>query len=501
MASAGDGERPRLPDTDDPFVLLGIERDADTRTIRHAYARLIRIYRPDRAPREFQRIHAAFEEAQRSESLWLELRKLRAEAPAGAADADGAAAEVRSGAADASASSSAEPPLGTSPGGGAEPDEADRARAAEVARRLDEAHELAERGDGGAAAAAVNALLDERTPLDLLAGHPEDATLLARHASLSWTRLNAASSEPGAIRAVWNLAWRTAYEHDLGRARALLDDDQLRLDSADDPWLAARCLLCIGALAWKGVDVAKLLDAYRAAIPPHPMVDDLLASIELDIAAAASLRHTPPHAARWVAPMRELLAAGRIGDRDSRRAAAGAVMATLERDLDATLRDLDALHDELDLGPLFEAIYTQLPLGATRLDALDEAVFDRVTLALHELGHQPHKWKAVGGALGVTALAGATGGLGLGVAVFAGAVGAFVGTEKRRYRRDIRPGLARVLLRTPVTTSVLSRWVRLNGRLAGRLWRFDLAIETDRALYALSMLASAAIAIGELDDP
>jgi hypothetical protein len=48
---------------------------------------------------------------------------------------------------------------------------------------------------------------------------------------------------------------------------------------------------------------------------------------------------------------------------------------------------------------------------------------------------------------------------------------------------------------------VLARWVRLNGRLAGRLWRFDLAIETDRALYALSMLASAAIAIGELDDP
>jgi hypothetical protein len=114
-------------------------------------------------------------------------------------------------------------------------------------------------------------------------------------------------------------------------------------------------------------------------------------------------------------------------------------------------------------------------------------------------------WKGVdvasGGALGVTALAGATGGLGLGLAVFAGAVGAFVGTEGRRYRRDIRPGLARVLLRTPVTTWVLSRWVRLNGRLAGRLWRFDLAIETDRALYALSMLASAAIAIGELDDP
>jgi hypothetical protein len=519
MASAGDGERPRLPDTDDPFVLLGIERDADTRTVRRAYAQLIRIYRPDRAPREFQRIHAAFEEVQRSESLWLALGKLRAEAPAAvdangaaaearsggseapAVDASGVAAEARSGEASAGASSSAEPPVGASPGGGAEPGEADRARAAEVARRLDEARELAERGDSAAAAAAVNALLDERTPLDLLAGHPEHATLLARHPSLSWTRLHAVSSDPGAIRAIWNLAWRTAYEHDLGRARALLDDDRLRLDGADDPQLAGICLLRIGGLAWKGVDVAKLLGAYRAAIPAHPMLDDLLASIELDIAAAASLRHTPPHAARWVGQMRALLAAGRIGDPDSRRAAARAVMATLERDLDATLCDLDALHDELDLGPLFEAIYTQLPPGATRLDALDKDVFDRVTLALHELGHTPHKWKAIGGVLGVTALAGATGGLGLGFAVIAGAVGAFVGTEKRRYRRDIRPGLARVLLQTPVTTWVLSRWVRLNGRLAGRLWRFDLAIDNDRALYALSMLASSAISIGELDDP
>lgn len=199
--------------------------------------------------------------------------------------------------------------------------------------------------------------------------------------------------------------------------------------------------------------------------------------------------------------MRALLAAGRVDDRDSRRAAARAVMAALERDVDAALRELDELLEALDLGSLFEAIYTQLPPGATRLDALDKAAFDHLSQALHELGHEPHKWKAVGGALGATALAGATGGLGLGLAVFAGAVGVFVGTEKRRYRRDIRPGLAGLLLQMPVTTWVLSRWVRLNTRLAGRLWRFDLAIDADRALYALSMLVSAAISIGELDEP
>ena len=501
MASAGDGERPRLPDTDDPFVLLGIERDADTRTIRQAYARLIRIYRPDRAPREFQRVHAAFEQVQRAESLWLELGKLRAKSPAGPAAPEDASADVRTGQASASAASSEELPSGTSGGGGTEPGEAERARATEIARWLDEACELDERGDHMAAAAVVNALLDERTPLDLLAATPEHAELVARHPSLSWTRLAGASSDPGAIRAVWNLAWRTAYEHDLGRAHALLDDDRLRLDVADDPWLADVCLLRIAGLAWKGADVARLLDAYRVAIPPHPVLDDLLSSIELDVAAAASLRHAPPDAGRWIDPMRALLAAGRVGDRDSRRAAARAVMAVLERDLGATLRELDALHDALDLGPLFEAIYTQLPSGATRLDALDKAAFDRLTQALHDLGREPHKWKAVGGALGATVLAGAICGLGLGLAVFAGAVAAFVSTEKRRYQRDIRPGLARLLMRMPATTWVLSRWVRLNSRLAGRLWRFDVAIDADRALYALSMLASAAISIGEFDEP
>src|SRR5262249_37901593 len=147
MASAGDGERPRLPDTDDPFVLLGIERDADTRTIRQAYARLIRIYRPDRAPREFQRIHAAFEEAQRPGSLWLALDKLRVERPAGAAAPEDASAEARSGLGSTGTAPSEEPPSGASPGGGAEPGETERARATEVARRLDEARELAERGD------------------------------------------------------------------------------------------------------------------------------------------------------------------------------------------------------------------------------------------------------------------------------------------------------------------------------------------------------------------
>lgn len=50
-----------LPDTDDPFELLGVEPGDDPRTIKRAYARLIKRYRPEQAPAEFQRIHAAYE--------------------------------------------------------------------------------------------------------------------------------------------------------------------------------------------------------------------------------------------------------------------------------------------------------------------------------------------------------------------------------------------------------------------------------------------------------
>ncbi len=52
---------PQLPDTDDPWELLGLEPDADERAAKRAYARLIRQFRPDRSPDEFKRIRAAYE--------------------------------------------------------------------------------------------------------------------------------------------------------------------------------------------------------------------------------------------------------------------------------------------------------------------------------------------------------------------------------------------------------------------------------------------------------
>src|SRR5262245_58914476 len=58
-----DEPSPGLPATTDPFALLGVASDADERTIKRAYARLIKVYRPERSPDEFARVHAAFEQA------------------------------------------------------------------------------------------------------------------------------------------------------------------------------------------------------------------------------------------------------------------------------------------------------------------------------------------------------------------------------------------------------------------------------------------------------
>lgn len=487
MANAGDGERPRLPDTDDPYVLLGIAPDADGKAIRQAYARLIRIYRPDRAPREFQRIHAAFEEALPAERP--RLQPIRMHAPASSPeDADRPPSQAAA-------------PTPSAPA--QEPGEAERARAAGVARRLDDAGRLAESGDHAAAAAVIDALLDERVPLDLLAGRPDHERLLVRHPSLSWTRLVRVSSDTQAVFALWDLAWLAAFENDPARARVLLDDDRLLLDAADEPGFAALCLARVGALVWTpGRVLSAVLARYRTAIPPQPQLDTLLEAISLEIDAASSLRHADSDAARALLdPLGALLATARIGDRASRRRAARALIAALERDLDATLRTLDALNDDVELGPAFEAIYCHLPASATRLELLDKPAFEQLTQALYDVGREPHKWKLIGGTVGATLLAGTGIGLLPGAAVFAGAVGLLLGTEKMRYERHVRPGLARLLLRMPVTTWVLSRWVQINGRLAGRLSRFDVAIDADRALYTLSMFASAAIAIGELDAP
>ncbi|MDJ0972984.1 MAG: J domain-containing protein [Planctomycetota bacterium] len=65
---------PPLPDSNDPHELLGVPESADELTIKRAYLKLIRTYRPERAPEAFQRLHQAYERALEylSWTRWIE---------------------------------------------------------------------------------------------------------------------------------------------------------------------------------------------------------------------------------------------------------------------------------------------------------------------------------------------------------------------------------------------------------------------------------------------
>ncbi len=55
---------PPLPDSNDPYEILGLEYGCSERDLKRAYARLIRVYRPDRQPAQFRCVRAAFESVQ-----------------------------------------------------------------------------------------------------------------------------------------------------------------------------------------------------------------------------------------------------------------------------------------------------------------------------------------------------------------------------------------------------------------------------------------------------
>lgn len=52
---------PSLPDTDDPWVLLEVDRHATPEVVRRAYLAKIKVHKPDRAPEAFRRIREAYE--------------------------------------------------------------------------------------------------------------------------------------------------------------------------------------------------------------------------------------------------------------------------------------------------------------------------------------------------------------------------------------------------------------------------------------------------------
>ncbi len=62
----------------DPFELLGIDRQADDATIRRAYTRLIRRFKPEHHPEQFQRIREAYEACQQRR-FWYRIEHMEPE--------------------------------------------------------------------------------------------------------------------------------------------------------------------------------------------------------------------------------------------------------------------------------------------------------------------------------------------------------------------------------------------------------------------------------------
>jgi hypothetical protein len=438
-----DGGPPPLPETEDPYELLGVARDADPPTVKKAYAKLVRVYRPDKSPREFQRVHQAFEIVRARGSDVVPVIA---------------------------------PPVVIAP-----PTIDDGARETRISARVAAAESFEAR------CALIDELLAEKVPLDLVFAHEALRDAAVRHRALDWARLAEASSDLRAVHAVWGQIWRYAFEHDRERAAALLDDDRLRRDAADHPHLAIACIDRIAALNWlHAFDERRLVRLLREACPPgHPWVDHSLDAIELDFAGASAIRQRD-----WPAPLHafvKLAIAHRIESQERCIELARELSASLTADPASTLAAFDALGQEISLEPFFEIIYEALPADYVRLDALAKERFARLTEVLAAAGASPQTWKIRGG---VAAAAGALAVISWipGAVLAGGALTYGLATEGIRYKRQIRPRLVQAILDVPVVSPIASRWITLNRKHAGRLIRYTPAIDNDNALFTFSML-------------
>ncbi len=448
---ANDGKPPALPETDDPYELLGVARDADPATIKKAYARLVRLYRPDKSPREFQRVHAAFEIARSDGGARL---------PA------------------------APPPIiAASP-----PTVDDVALEQRISARVAAAESVEQR------CALIDAFLGERVPLDVVFAHESLRAAAERHRTLTWSRLAAASTDLEAVHAVWIAIWRYAFEHDRDRAASLLDDAALRRAAGEHPHIAMACVDRIAALNWlHAFDERRLLRQLREACPsPVAWLGHELDAIDLELEGASAIRQRD-----WPEPLHifvKLVIARRVDSRERCVELGRALLASLTSDLDATWTTFDQLGREISLQPFYEIIYEALPPHYTRLDEMPQDHLGRLTAALTEAGASPLTWKIRGGVVAGAAALGAISWI-PGAVLLGGALTYGLATEGLRYRRQIRPRLAKAILAVPVASPVVHRWIILNPKLAGRLGRFSPGIDNDFALFTFSLLVCYADAV------
>jgi len=465
-------ELPPLPDTRDPFALLGVSSGADEREIKKAYARLIKMYRPDKAPEQFAKIHAAFE-------LARELATARRERGDEAAPA-------------ASPSTSTSTFTSTSDALVAELRAAEGIEAERVLARA----------------------LDEGVPLDELFADldAERRTALLASPELTWARLRRhLPMDPAVVSAVLLARFETLVaEGRYAQVAAELRDPQLREDADDHAAVAIPALRGIAVLAWRWDGARPLLEQW-STVPRELRLEPLIDRVEHELAVSARWRIAlgatalrggplrPAHAADFPDALVSLVADGALSSPRRR----GALLVDLDRLLDRPDRLL-ALCDRIVAADrelarlLIDRFHLETPRGPRALDALARSVFDDVGVAIVELERSLHApvrpWMIAAGTVGgvaavMTAVIPVA--IAAGVALGSASLGGLrLGLARRRYLTRVRPGLAALLCRLGVQASALRQWLSFNPRLAGDLATYDIAVDSDLGLALLASIAA-----------
>lgn len=429
--TAGDDELPG-PDAA-PHEVLGAPADADHAELRRCYARRIKRFRPDRAPQEFQRIHAAYQLVSQMLGHGAPASPPSRLPPSSASPSEPAATASAS----TVAAPAAPPPV-----------------LAEVASAPDE--ELA--------SSLARALADPSVSLlDLLDALGPRHAALAVSPGLTWARLRPLADVSPALAAELVLlrAEHALEQRAPGQAIELLRDRQLLGDAASEPMLAAAGARIALAVVWHE-RLGELVLRPWTSLPHDVAPSELLDRLPIEQRAAAAWRD---HAARIRLSVAADLIPIVVGTALRRGEAWGAMLAALRPQLDAG--ELLAGCDELVALGLGEAITLQQRAatlaGGRALEALPPELFDLLgqeLVGFDRVVHAPPLLREL-------------------------RVG-------KRYEQVARLGFARIIGELGINAAAVARWLRLNGKLAPTVAGFGLRVEHDLGLELYGAIAERA---------
>jgi hypothetical protein len=268
-------ELPPLEHRDDPFKLLGVPTDVDERELKRAYARKIKVYRPDRAPEEFALIHAAFEHVKMLQRAQQWTRVVAEPAPAEVAVPSTAAESVR------------HQEMATA-----------RAFVDAVARN-----------DRAAAEEGWKALRANQIPLEefIVDAPPPIQAWIFENVLLTWRELSQ-WRDPQAAFNVWMTAFSRCIrtKERVGWAIQMAGEPALLSDAKHDPMPAILILNAVSCLAWRDDDAARSILRAASSMVHHPLVSRLhdRATLDVDLVGREYRIHGAPPLPQHV---RELL--------------------------------------------------------------------------------------------------------------------------------------------------------------------------------------------------